>query len=75
MELFVHFSEVLVGHMCVYLGSAYVAMPKHRLNTAYVSAVHEKVSSKTMSHSMRADVLGDACESCIAGNDTLNAPC
>ena len=51
---------MFVGDVCVYLGGADIAVAKHRLDRAYIGTVHQEVGSVAVSHSVRADVLGDA---------------
>lgn len=72
MELFINVTEMRIGDVRIYLRGTDAAVPKHTLDAANVSAIHEQVCSKTMTHCMWADVFCDTCEFCILADNTLD---
>lgn len=60
MKLFIHFAEVFIGDVGVYLCGANTAVSQHALDTTNVGAVHEKISRKAVTHGVWADMFGDA---------------
>ena len=72
METFVDFTEMWIGDVGVDLGCADVSVTKKGLHGADVGTVHEKISCKAVSESVRCDMFSDASFSGIALDDTFD---
>ena len=47
-------------------------MTQHSLNGAQISAIHQQIGRKAVSHRVRRNVLGDSSESCVFVDHSLN---
>lgn len=74
MKLLEDFTKMLVSYVGVDLCRTDVAVAKHTLYATQISTVHQKVSREAMTHSVRANVLGDASEASVAADNALNTP-
>lgn len=62
-----------VGNVGVNLGGTDIGVTEEGLNRAEIGAVHEEISSKAVTQSVRSDMFGDAGRAGVFFNNTFNA--
>ena len=62
-----------VGDVCIDLGGRNIGVAEHGLDGAKIGAVHEEVSSKGMSKSVRGNMFSDAGKASVFLDDALDA--